>query len=447
MPDWNLNITATGQEKAVRALNEVKKEMNEADKSAERQGKRLEQINKHRQISANLARQERKEAFERLSTEEKLLRLQTQRERIQERLVRAQGNELRSAALGARLAQTNAQIRGLTPAAVGGGIGGVLGRFTAGAGGALAGFLGPLAGFAGLAGIIGSVRHSLEQANRFKDIQEQFDLPLSDILKQRSASVRTGVSENSALGGVNAINMARAQALADPTGDHARIFSRYKISRSTLANEDVSAVGLGVMIRQALGQEGKRGEDAAYLKEIFGRGWQKELAIFADIANQRADATKGMEKAVETLNKAQETIDEYHKGISDGIMEAYAGVIRFFDVSEGLSKSLHPWYVNAKRTNPITSSGAGGEAPGIPAQRTADTGPTLKPAALPSQSGGGGGGGGPQTADALARIGLFVGGAGGVNSVKAILQQQDHKLGTVVSELKRLNSNQEGSDW
>ena len=449
MPDFPININVTGQEKTVDQLKQITKELNEADKAADRELRRQQQINKDRQTSANLARQERKETFERLSTEEKLLRLQQQRERTQERLARAQGNELRSAALAARLAQTNSQIRGLTPAtaaggaAAGVGIGGLWGRFASGAGGALSGFLGPLAGLSGLAGIIASVRHSLEESNRLKDIQEQFDLPLSDILKTRSASVRTGISENSALGGVNAINIARAQALADPKSDQARIFDRYKISRGQLANENVSAVGLGVMIRQALGQEGKRGEDAAYLKQIFGRGWQKELAMFADIANQRQDATKGMEKAVETMNAAQETIEGLHKGFSDGITKAYAWVIRTLDFSEGLSKSIRPWFLNAKRTNPIVSSGTDGA--GIPANRTADTG--VLPEVVPPPSQRGSGGGAPQTADALARIGLFVGGAGGANTVKAVLQRHDQKLGTIVTELKELNNNVARSEW
>jgi chromosome segregation ATPase len=187
VPDWTLQLRATGQQELVAGLKQVTRELNDQERATERQQKRTDALGKIRQKLNELAKQERKEVFDRLSTEEKLLKLEQQRERLQERMVRAQGNAYRTAALQLRMAQTNASIRGLQ----GGGEKGegMLGRL--GEVGAVVGrFFPAVAGLMGVASIFEKLKGTLERAKETSDIAQQLNLGTRDIAGVQAAGRR-----------------------------------------------------------------------------------------------------------------------------------------------------------------------------------------------------------------------------------------------------------------
>lgn len=475
--DWILNMGVTGQEKLVGTLKDVTRELNEADKAADRQRRRLEAINTYRRRAGELARQERREAFQRLSAEEQLLRLQRQRERIQERMTRAHGNELRTAALRVRLAETEARIRQhappvISPGVPGGALSGMMGAMAGSlaqrlGGGMLGGFIGAAGGPIGIAAgsaiglLLGGgiaraggaamrgIGSAFARADADSDLAEQLGVSRMDILRLRRAAGYAGVRETAAVRGMSRMGQMRAQALAGDTGAMA-LFRQYGVSESQLRTQ--SHMQIGQAIRASLGKAGALPTDEATLAQLLGDRWQQVLAVFTTMSGMGDGAVKASEESMKKLDEANQKIEAFTNRLKDFATTATA---KLLDVAEKVFgnprwikaiAALFSWIpgVSTAATAATAAIGAAGNsifgtapAGNIPDQRTAGTGAAstaTTPAEAITQISGGGRGI-VHSADALARVGLFRGG----DNTRSILEQYNRKLTIIISELQLLN--------
>ena len=429
MPDWILNLGMTGAENLTSGLKKVTSDLNEAAKAAEKQRKHAETINLLEKRLSNLAREERKQAFDRLSVEEKILKLQQQRERIQERLTRAQGNEYRTAALQVHLRQTDRQLQ-LAQGEVPGFLGRVKGALQAGWGGA---FLGGLAGGGIAASIqqaIGTAfskfREALNEGKEIKDVAEAARITPRDVLRLRRASLSAGPTQDVGLNSLRYLDAARSAAIGgDPKA--MGLLKHYGVSEEAYRNEETSNMEIALTIRRGLGERGATQAQAANMRELFGRRWSEFQALTTAMAKMADDATAKTEKEIEDLNVAELKIRRANSAFSGLWRKASAWAVAHPYLSGVLGAYSEVFGGESPEASP-------NKAPGLPELPT-----TLGPAPkivksndsvvtnTPPRQGA------PMpTADALARVGLFVGGApGGEGRLLSLLQQQNRHLESI----------------
>ncbi|MHC1762924.1 MAG: hypothetical protein AB9869_01275 [Verrucomicrobiia bacterium] len=422
--DWILNMGVTGQEKLVGTLKDVTRELNEADKAADRQRRRLEAINSYRRRAGELARQERREAFQRLSAEEQLLRLQKQREQIQQRLTRAGQNEYRAAALRLKLSQTEAQIRAVTPTSAFGG--GMMGGMLGGLGGRMMAGLG---GMVGLGALVSSINRRLEEADRLKDTADITGMSLKEVLRVREAAMGL---EGTRTEKAAQMSFAQLAALrADALGGNKEalgLFKGYGVSADALGSDSI--LNVAKTIRGSMGTEGPRPENAANLRTFFGRNYQAVLALLTEMGNMGPETTAKIEETTQSLAAAQ-TAKEKFKYKAGNIWDS---IINKLVVEPWMNPNMSGgWGKGASYIKPAAAPGATPPAPFVPHTAVPQTGsvtpevkalnPSLGPGVMPA-------------ADALARIGLFRGGV----DVSSTLQQYKRQLDAIHRELQHLRS-------
>lgn len=418
-------LSATGREQLVSGLKEVTKELNEADKATERQQKRMEAAARWRKQAGVLAKAERTEAFQRLATEEKLVRLQAQRERIQLRIAQAQGNEYRTAALMVRLRQTEAGIRGLrTPGGGGAFMGGMMGA------GALRGLLGPLSALTGITSLVSLLRSQFRESDSLADIGQQYGLQPGDVLRTQRAAGYAGVRQRTVNTGLSYVSQLRARALG---GDREALslFSYYGVSGDQLKS-GATPLDLAMTVRRGLGDAGPQPKDAQAMRTMFGYQSEGMIATLTELGKMPKDATQQAEADIKTIDRAGTAVESWWNRMWDKMRSITAAATKSV---EPIFQKFDEGRVAAGGTaffNPAVGAPSAAAAPALFGARTAGAGAVPNVSRTRASDGATSIG----SADALARVGLFVGGG---NKIYGTMEEYKRYMAQMVIELRQIN--------
>ena len=225
--DLTLKIKADGKA-AVDDLKKVVSSMSAAEASAKREAAAAQQIVRWRNERAKLARAERDAAFDQLSVEEKLVRLQQRKADIARRLAATNVSDRRREALLASQALVDSQMRGLGPVPPGGALGG------------LRGALGGLGRFAGVAGLAGAAFTGLQggkqivrDAGAISDSAGRMGIDAESQQEFAAAAGKSGASIGALEGAFKKLQLAQVRAI-NGNEDSEEAFKRLGLSLKDL---------------------------------------------------------------------------------------------------------------------------------------------------------------------------------------------------------------------
>lgn len=363
-----------------------------------------DRLNKSRELSvkfnkerSNIARQERKAAFESLSLEEKRAKLTQRQIDLERRLNTAKksGNEYRTSALQLAMARNRSTLGGLgQPVA------------QAPQSGAAASLLGAAGRFAAPAAIVAAItaafKSSLTSALRFadetSDLAEQMGITRTQVIQISKAAGAAGVNVRQVIGGLSTLSAARSAALGgDPKAQE--LFKRYGAN----ANED-NILTLAQQITGSLGPGGMESRDRGSMGMLFGRRPESMIAALRaiqDVGNLEAD--------IQRIDEANTKIEAFYNKLKEANLKIVSAVL-------GYARSTVIGTAFSKLTDMAIGTGPALPTSFADKRRLDDT--VLRPsnqssikttAAIPQ-------------ADSLARMGLYIG--GGPNSTAGIMKQQ-----------------------
>lgn len=417
--EWILHLGVTGQESLAASLKTITRELNDAEKASMRQKRVMEATARFRERSASLARQERRDAFDRLSSEQKLLRLQQQREKIVERLARAQGNDLRTAALRLRLAQIDPAIRGLGGGGgggfLGGAMGGMLGR--GGGGGMLSRLVPGLGAAFGVTALYQQVRGLFGEADMLSDLAEQYGMKRSQLFQVRRGGELAGVREETALSGISNLELVRSKAMGGDK-DSLKLLGAYGVNPQQL-NGGATSLDVGLQIRRTLGREGATAADAGAMAEIFGERWRQSLSVLTAIAQMPQEAAKDIERDIAAIDQANVGLESLQHKTKDKFRSVVAWLLR-----------------GGKANREMKATAPSSTVLGIPDQRTVGSIPGLNSDRAVNEAFIDRAGGVIPSADALTRVGGFT----GMNEFRPKLQMIQDRLVSIDRGIRELNT-------
>lgn len=396
-----------------------------------------------RQSLAALSRQERQEAFARLSTEDKLTKLTERRAFLERQMLRAQqqGNAYRAGALRLSMANVSGQMAGLGPTG--------LTKYLSMAGAQAKGFLGgiglPMMGGMGVAGIgiaaamlVRNMMRAVEGAASFADnLEDTADMiglaPAQFAALQKSATM-AGVPSRMVY---TAVGKLREQIAAAMSGDPAAAgrFAQYKVSGEMLEAGDV--IGIGRQIRSQLGPGGMQIKHDKDMRAFFGQRPGMALKIFGDAAE-----TSMSDESIRNAASYGSALEEYDARLRErqnahfNSGNYFASAIgdwvgNFAPVRNYYASKIHAQRMRQRVVEQTLALRAGGAASSPVAGVEPFDESSMKPGADPSALSG------RPTIDALMRIGLF---RGGVEARQlGLLRDQVNKLNDIVAQLKTLN--------
>lgn len=420
-----------------------------------------DRLNKSRELSvkfnkerSNIARQERKAAFESLSLEEKRAKLTQRQIDLERRLntARKSGNDTRQAALSLSIARVRTGIASISSAEAAsiaaqkrasdrewaryqnksakaseadarGKLGAQLrGNVSSGAsGGGFAGgamfaaasrFLGPAAIFGALAG---AARSALRFADETSDLAEQMGITREQVVQITKASGAAGVNVRQVIGGLSALSAARSAALGGDVKAQA-LFSRYGAN----ANED-NILTLAQQIAGSLGPGGMGAKDRGAMGQLFGRRPEGTLAALRSI-----QSVGNVEDDLRKLDEANAKIEGFWNSVKIAMVKTGAAII---------DAGAYAMKVDRETTGTLGGRGGMGFGTFTPAvkgfvggagfgakRRAEDTVLSQATTIAGEQFGVPNSNGVIPQADSLARMGLYIG--GGPNSAAGIMKQQ-----------------------
>lgn len=435
-----LKWSADGQQQVIQSAKAITAEVNKGFGVAQAQ----------RQQQA--ARELRRESFQRLTAEEKLARLTERRIQLERYLQRAeaQGNTRRMEALRVRMSQVQAGLG--TPAtgfwgslrsnfsssasgslfggAVSGGFGG------AAIGGAVGGVIGTAVGAAAMK-LVTSFGHASraakELADNLGDVAEQTGMSRTELLDIRRAASLSGVRQQTVMRSLANLSQQRAGALA---GDERlqQLFANYGVSGGML--EKGSPIHIAQVIARSLGAGGMMPADAKNLQVLLGEQPGRMLSMVGRLRGGSPDIEPALAR-LDKLASAKEFADQERELLSlkaeaskpDQTQRWYGPRLIGWFFRRAWADSYLRWKgdFNRAMVGKADSSSAGSGA------RTAgDFQFGARDAESKEQTLGAFGG--RSAADALSRIGLFVG------ANNAALRRMDQQI----AELRRITRELQG---
>lgn len=405
------------------------------DATTDRLNKQRDLVLKFNRERAQIARGDRRDAFNALTNEEKRVRLARQQLDLERHLARArqQGNNVRESALRLSLARNQLSMRGI----------GGSGAAAASASGAAGAFLGALSATGLIRGasigaiftaLGGAAKSALSFADEMSDLAEQLGVSRREIIQITKAAGYAGASSQAVIGNLSTLAAARSAALSGDERSRA-IFARYGVDPS-----QGNIIELAKSVSQGLGRGGMQAGDRGAMGQLFGRRPEAMIATLRNIQ----DVDAGMEGKIERLDAANARIDQFFNKVKEVNATIFASILQIADsLSANRARDLRPGrigtmngldYIMSRRA-PITNTGTGS---GMADLRRLDdtvlggvgkTGPTSpydgsfrSPVAQ---------------ADSLARMGLYIG--GGPGSAQTIMRQQLTEL-KLIKEASRANN-------
>lgn len=428
-----IGIEVDGARDAARELAAVNRQIKEtAGADAERRAIRF------RRDLANLSRQERRETFSRLSTEQQLSRLTERRLFIERQIVRAQqaGNAYRVGALRLSLANVSGQIAGIGPTG--------LSRFLGQAGGQIAGFFGGLGmgavgglGLAGLGASIGMLVRNIERsveesgifADNLEDMADMLGLKPSELSALKRSALAAGVTSRAVYSVVGRLRSEMASALGGDTTALGR-FTNYGVTREMLRSGDV--IGIGQQIRNRLGSRAGRPEYENDLRAFFGQRPGVSLKIFGDL--RKSGLTDESIRKMATIGASFEEVDanfEERAVKLDAQGKWFQAWLARMERGLPFTRSTYAAAIRSARARSAKRMGVSVPPDEAPAEVLPFNSENVVKPSEPSPFAG------RPTIDALMRIGLFRGGAEARQL--GLLRDQVNRLNEVVAQLKALN--------
>jgi len=400
------------------------------DATTDRLNKQRDLVLKFNRERAQIARGDRRDAFNALTNEEKRVRLARQQLDLERHLARArqQGNNVRESALRLSLARNQLSMRGI-------GGSGAAAASASGAAGALAGVgilrAGPIGVIAAALG--GAAKSSLSFADEMSDLAEQLGVSRREIIEITKAAGYAGASSKAVIGNLSTLAAARSAALSGDERSRA-IFARYGVDPS-----QGNIIELAKSVSQGLGRGGMQAGDRGAMGQLFGRRPEAMIATLRNIQ----DVDAGMEGKIERLDAANARIDQFFNKVKEVNATIFASILQLADSYSRIASDPRSGrigtmngldYIMSRRA-PIANTGIGS---GMADLRRLDdtviggvgkTGPTSpydgsfrSPVAQ---------------ADSLARMGLYIG--GGPGSAQTIMRQQLTEL-KLIKEASRANN-------
>ena len=400
------------------------------DATTDRLNKQRDLVLKFNRERAQIARGDRRDAFNALTNEEKRVRLARQQLDLERHLARArqQGNNVRESALRLSLARNQLSMRGI-------GGSGAAAASASGAAGALAGVgilrAGPIGVIAAALG--GAAKSSLSFADEMSDLAEQLGVSRREIIEITKAAGYAGASSKAVIGNLSTLAAARSAALSGDERSRA-LFARYGVDPS-----QGNIIELAKSVSQGLGRGGMQAGDRGAMGQLFGRRPEAMIATLRNIQ----DVDAGMEGKIERLDAANARIDQFFNKVKEVNATIFASILQLADSYSRIASDPRSGrigtmngldYIMSRRA-PIANTGTGS---GMADLRRLDdtvlggvgkTGPTSpydgsfrSPVAQ---------------ADSLARMGLYIG--GGPNAAQTIMRQQLTEL-KLIKEASRANN-------
>lgn len=387
------------------------------DETTAKLNKQRDLVTKFNRERASIAKADRREAFNSLSVEEKRVKLTRQQLDLERHLARAraQGNDTRVAALRLSMARNRVASAGLGSAVV---------SQSQGAGSTALGTLAALRGGpAGLAiaavggAIFKAASSALKFADEMSDMAEQVGISRAEMVQITRASGAAGVSVRHMLGGLSALEAQRSAALGGDAKAQA-LFARYGVDPSQGNSFEVAR-----RIAGALGNGSLQTEDRGAMGQLFGRRPEAMLSMLRNV--QEVDG--GLENKIQRLDAANARIEQFWNKVNEVNATVFASILNAIDKYNEFSANPRTGapgsmngldFVQSRLSKAPTSLSDAVAGPGMGRfRRSEDTvlggggfvsDPTFR-TAVPA-------------ADALARMGLYIG--GGPNSSNNIMRQQ-----------------------
>lgn len=386
------------------------------DKMVDKLNKAKETTKKWNDERAKMAREDRAFKFRQLSDEDKLIRLKERQLQIEQRLERAtsSGNTTRMTALKLAQARNKAAIGSASGSS---GEGGFFATATSLRGGIIGGIA---------AAISGAYSSSLSFADNMSDLADQLNITRKQVVEITRAAGYAGVSTKQIVGNLTSLEAARSAALGGDQKMKA-LFSQFGINPA-----EGNVVDIAQSLKYSLGRSGGIStENRNAIGKLVGRKPESFVAMLRSME----DAGGDIEQTLSRLDLANSRNEQFWNKVKEFTATTFAGILGVVD--------------NYNRYSSDPRTGAPGSLNGIDyvqrkiaLQRGFGPNSNQRPSTMadlhrledarlnamnvygqvqdptfrtPV----------PQ-ADALARMGLYVG--GGPNSANSVLRQQLNEL-------------------
>lgn len=464
----NLSIQFDGQDTGAFAMaREMTEHINKLDSAAKRatasslnSSKGLEVLERR---LLDLQNQQRRAAWERLSTEEKLVALKKRAADLDAAAARANKDTVLARGIALKRSMVQAQMDMLGPGKGGfarfvesvPGLGGLAGGAVGGlAMGAAAGFgIGAAVTFLTSA-LMRSAQHAIQLADDIVDAAEQFRMTGAQMLQLRRAAGSKGIPLGSVMGAMSRVEAARGAAMGGDM-ESRRLLGRYGVTDAMISG-DTSPYDILRTIVQSLGSQGMQKEDRLALGKLLGRRPERIVSAVGAIngagSEQDEDTLQKLSRVQDVKERLGFKFDNvlmdmtsFFVGVSDfaNRMFAASGKFGFGTVTGPAGAGLLP----LAYPTPLPADQQP-EAPSIIGPRMVkDTSAWVDPAAadegideqmraLGIRSPNRGDAAGRLPVDRLTRMGLF---RGGVNPLAMVFERQVKIQEQTLAEIKTLN--------
>ena len=260
-------------------------------------------------------------------------------------------------------------------------------------------FLGPAAIFGALTG---AARSALRFADETSDLADQMGITREQVVQITRAAGAAGVNVRHVMGGLSSLSAVRSAALGGDVKAQ-ELFRRYKVN----PNED-NILSLAQGISGSLGPAGMGSKDRGAMGQLLGRRPEAILAALRSIQD-----IGNIEEELRKVDEANAKLEQFYNKVKETNVKIAASLLDYAN-STLLGTVFSKLYkTKFEPGNPLPTSFAD-------KRRMEDTiltpSPTKSPAQIPQIMGSI-----PQ-ADSLARMGLYIG--GGPNSTAGIMKQQ-----------------------
>jgi len=401
------------------------------DATTDRLNKQRDLVLKFNRERAQIARGDRRDAFNALTNEEKRVRLARQQLDLERHLARArqQGNNVRESALRLSLARNQLSMRGI-------GVSGAGAAGASGAAGALAGVgilrAGPIGVIAAALG--GAAKSALSFADEMSDLAEQLGVSRREIIEITKAAGYAGASSKAVIVNLSTLAAARSAALSGDERSKA-IFARYGVDPS-----QGNIIELAKSVSQGLGRGGMQAGDRGAMGQLFGRRPEAMIATLRNIQ----DVDAGMEGKIERLDAANARIEQFFNKVKEVNATIFASILQLADSYSQIASDPRSGrigtmngldYIMSRRA-PINGQTPAIAGTGMAGRRRLDDTVLGGPVA-PGSPYDGSFRSPVAQADSLARMGLYIG--GGPGSAQTIMRQQLTEL-KLIKEASRANN-------
>lgn len=441
----NIQVEFGGKDAGLFAVaDSVKRRINEMTAAGQKTRNSQEAIVRLEQQLHSVEAQRARQAWERLSTEQKIAAIKEKQAALDRAAQRAgqgtllsRGIELKQSILASQLSQLTegrgggiaGSLRSWLPliSGVGGGaVGSVLGGFAAGGIGVAVGSL--------VSALMSSAKSAMEFADEIGDAATTLRMSSEETLRLFRAAGAAGLSTGSATGALSRLESVRASAAA---GDQSslQLLRRYGITPAMINNPDINTLSMAQTIRSSLGGEGMLTEDRNALGKLFGRRPDKMISILG----QMGEANPESEKDLKLLEKGQDVEERAGFAWKDFKLRLWAVVGRMAEKTPGsiAHRILFPESPASTALGERTAAPAPSVSIDSEHMSTWEDYQNLLEADRTTRRGLPRGASLVSNADSLARIGLY--NAGGAESMKGIAQRSLDSLRRIESKLDTLN--------